>query len=178
MSKSQVSQSQVSQSQVPATEVQELPAFRETMAAVATPVCVVTTIVDDRPHGTTVSAFASLSLRPPMVLVALDGGSQLLGRLDAGRRFGVNILTEGQAGLARSFARKGDDKFAGVAWHTVQDVPRIDGPGGWLLCAVEELVPGGDHVVVLGAVLAAAPAAAAPLTYHERQFGTHRPHLE
>ena len=156
----------------------EVPAYRATMAAVATPVCVVTTMVGDQPHGTTVSAFASLSLRPPMVLVALDGGSQLLGRLDRGRPFGVNILTEAQSALAVGFARKGDDKFTGVAWRAVDGVPRIDGPSGWLLCAVQDLVPGGDHVVVLGAVLDAEPASAPPLTYHERQFGTHQPQLD
>ena len=48
--------------------------FREVMAGVATPVSVVTAISDGRPHGTTVSAFASLSMDPPMVLVALDRG--------------------------------------------------------------------------------------------------------
>ncbi|HEU0102434.1 MAG TPA: flavin reductase family protein [Mycobacteriales bacterium] len=152
--------------------------FRATMATVATPVCVVTTLVDGRPHGTTVSAFASLSLRPPMVLVALDGGSQLLGGLAPGQRFGVNLLTEGQASLAVAFARKGEDRFAGVGWDDVEGVPRIDGPVGWLLCEVTELVPGGDHVVVLAAVLVAEPAPAAPLTYHERAFGTHRSHAE
>ncbi len=47
-------------------------AFRDVMAGVCTPVTVVTALDGDRPHGTTVSAFASLSMAPPMVLVALD----------------------------------------------------------------------------------------------------------
>jgi flavin reductase (DIM6/NTAB) family NADH-FMN oxidoreductase RutF len=149
-------------------------AFTATMAAVATPVCVVTTMQAGRPYGTTVSAFASLSLRPPMVLVALDAGSRLLAQLDLGQGFGVNILTEGQVALATAFARKGDDKFAGVAWEPVEGLPRITGPGGWLHCEVADLVPGGDHVVVLGHVVSAWPSSAAPLTYHERRFGTHR----
>jgi hypothetical protein len=55
-------------------------AFRDLMSAVCAPVTVVTTADEDGPHGTTVSAFASLSLRPPLVTVALDRRSGLLGR--------------------------------------------------------------------------------------------------
>ena len=46
--------------------------FRDTLARVPTPVTVVTSHVDRKPHGTTVSAFSSLSLEPPMILVSLD----------------------------------------------------------------------------------------------------------
>ncbi|MEV0640898.1 flavin reductase [Streptomyces sp. NPDC050619] len=53
-------------------------AFRDAMAAVAAPVAVVTALDGDRPHGCTVSAFASPSLTPPMVLMSLDNRSQLL----------------------------------------------------------------------------------------------------
>ena len=81
--------------------------FRAVMAGVATPVSVVTTLTDGRPHGTTVSAFASLSMDPPMVLVSLDRGSGLLARLAVGGVFGVNVLGRDQAPLALAFARKG-----------------------------------------------------------------------
>ena len=66
--------------------------FREVMAGVATPVTVVTAMSDGPPHGTTVSAFASLSMNPPMVLVSLDRGSELLSLIQESRRFGVNVL--------------------------------------------------------------------------------------
>jgi flavin reductase (DIM6/NTAB) family NADH-FMN oxidoreductase RutF len=91
--------------------------FRAVMAGVPTPVSVVTTLTDGRrPHGTTVSAFASLSMNPPMVLVSLDRGSDLLARLTIGTVFGVNVLGREQAALALDFARKGADKFTGVDW--------------------------------------------------------------
>ena len=93
-------------------------AFRETMAAVCTPVAVMTGLDGELPHGTTVSAFASLSMNPPMVLVALDRASELLALVRRTRRFGLNLLGAGQAGLARRFAAKGGAaKFAGVAWE-------------------------------------------------------------
>jgi flavin reductase (DIM6/NTAB) family NADH-FMN oxidoreductase RutF len=148
-------------------------AFREVMAGVPTPVSVVTTLRDGRPHGTTVSAFASLSMAPPMVLVALDRGSELLARLAIGQPFGVNVLGADQAGLAAAFARKGADKFAGVDWRADGGAPRLLGSPGWLACTVAQLVDGGDHVVVLGDVVRADAAGGPPLTYHARTFGTH-----
>ena len=57
--------------------------FRDLMAGVCAPVTVVTTADQDGPHGATVSSFASLSLRPPLVSVALDRRSGLLARIMA-----------------------------------------------------------------------------------------------
>lgn len=148
-------------------------AFRDVMAGVCTPVSVVTVLSAGRPHGTTVSAFSSLSLDPPMVLVALDRRSELLRRLGPEHPFGVNVLGSSQATLAAAFARKGDDKFAGVQWDESHGAPRLEGCPGWLACTVTRLVDGGDHVVVLGDVRAAAAAGGSPLTYHARAFGTH-----
>jgi flavin reductase (DIM6/NTAB) family NADH-FMN oxidoreductase RutF len=148
-------------------------AFRDVMAEVCTPVAVVTTVSSGRPRGTTVSAFASLSLSPPMVLVSLDQGSDLLGALPEGARFGVNVLGSGQAVLAAAFARKGADKFAGVDWELDIGAPRLAGSPGWLACRVDRLVRGGDHVIVLGEVLRAVADGGPPLTYHSRRFGTH-----
>ena len=148
-------------------------AFRDVMAEVCTPVAVVTTVSGGRPQGTTVSAFASLSLRPPMVLVSLDEGSDLLRALPEGARFGVNVLGSGQAVLAAAFARKGADRFAGVGWEPDTGAPRLAGSPGWLACRVDRLVGGGDHVIVLGEVLRAVSAGGPPLTYHSRRFGTH-----
>src|SRR3954469_19110691 len=91
-----------------ATVPQELQtSFRNVMAGVCTPVSVVTTIADGRPHGTTVSAFASLSMDPPMVQVSLDHGSELLALVRDSGTFGLNVLSSGQSALATMFATKG-----------------------------------------------------------------------
>jgi len=149
--------------------------FREVMAGVCTPVSVITALDGGRPHGTTVSAFASLSMAPPMVLVSLDRGSDLLAVVRATGRFGVNVLSRSQHALASAFARKGADKFDGVPWTLDCGVPRIEGAPGWLACEVTRLVPGGDHVVAMGTVVEAETRPADPLTYHSRTFGTHTP---
>jgi flavin reductase (DIM6/NTAB) family NADH-FMN oxidoreductase RutF len=116
-------------------------AFRDVMAAVCTPVSVVTATVDGRPHGTTVSAFASLSMHPPMVLVSLDRTSELLAVVRSSGAFGLNVLGRDQSGLARVFAGKGGaEKFAGVPWELDSGsrgfpVPaafsRVASPGSW-----------------------------------------------
>jgi flavin reductase (DIM6/NTAB) family NADH-FMN oxidoreductase RutF len=149
-------------------------AFRTAMASVCTPVAVVTAMDDDRPHGTTVSAFASLSMSPPSVLVSLDQGSEVLALLRRTGRFGLNILGHDQAELATGFARKGSDKFAGVPWSLADGVPRLFGSPGWVACGVEQAVEAADHVVVIGTVRSVETLDGAPLTYHARTFGTHR----
>lgn len=66
--------------------------FRQVLGGVPTPVSVVTTMGGGRPHGTTVSAFCSLSLEPPLVPVALDRASDLLALVRRTQRFAVNLL--------------------------------------------------------------------------------------
>ncbi|MVZ99911.1 flavin reductase [Actinomadura sp. LD22] len=147
--------------------------FREVMARVCTPVAVVAAMDGERPHGTTVSAFVSLSMNPPMALVSLDKGSDLLALLRPGRPFAINVLSRRQADLAAGFARKGTSKFEGVGWSRRMGVPRLTGSLGWLGCEVAEQVPGGDHVIVLGSVFEAVSEPGEPLIYHERAFGTY-----
>lgn len=108
-----------------------------------------------------------------MVLVSLDRGSDLLALLRRTGRFGLNVLAGGQSDLALRFADKGVDRFAGVAWSAESGSARLAGVAAWADCTVTGLIDGGDHVIVLGAVVHADASDAAPLTYHARTFGTH-----
>ncbi len=149
-------------------------AFRHAMSAVCSPVSVVTALDGDSPYGTTVSAFNSLSMTPPMVLISLDRGSSLLGVLGSSPAFGLNVLSAEQDDLARRFASKlGPDKFTGVDWSMVAGVPALPGTIGFVACRVAQFVDAGDHILVLGEVEVAEHADVAPLTYHQRTFGTH-----
>ena len=153
-------------------------AFRTAMARVCTPVSVVTTVEDGRPHGTTVSAFVSLSMDPPMVLVSLDNGSDLLAMVRRTGTFGVNVLAADQSAVALRFAGKGPDKFRGADWSGECGAARLDGVAAWLACTVGQIVEGGDHQVLLGNVVAAEATEIEPLTYHARTFGTHLRHVK
>jgi flavin reductase (DIM6/NTAB) family NADH-FMN oxidoreductase RutF len=146
--------------------------FRQALGAVCAPVAVVTSFSDGRPHGTTVSAFCSLSLSPPLVLIALDVRSELLALVRDAGVYAINVLASDQQDLAQKFARKGPDKFDGVGWALEHDVPRLDGAASWVVCRLEDLLPGGDHVIAVGHVVHAEARDAEPLLYRRRGFGT------
>jgi flavin reductase (DIM6/NTAB) family NADH-FMN oxidoreductase RutF/dTDP-glucose pyrophosphorylase len=146
-------------------------AFAETFSQVPGAVSVVSTYAKDgRPHGTTVSAFCSLSVDPPLVMVALDRGSDLLKELQTSMKFGINVLAAGQEDVGLGCARKGEDKFNGVSWEDDDDLPRIHGTAAWLACEVQEFIPGGDHLIVVGLVKRCEAHEEAPLLYHRRTF--------
>ena len=149
--------------------------FRSVMSIVCSQVVIATALVDSRPHGTTVTAFASLSLEPPLISVALDVNSQLLQQVRLGQGIGINMLARGQEQLAIQCAGKGPDKFAAASWSVSGGLPRIDDVAGWLACAVDDEILLGDHVLVVARVLAAevSSPAQAPLVYAGRAFGTH-----
>ena len=144
--------------------------FRETLSRVPSPVTIVTTLVEGRAHATTVSAFTSLSADPPLVLVALDRKSDLLELLHRTERFAVNLLASDQADIGLDCAKKGEDKLAGVSWRTEDDLPRIDDAAAWLACEVEQILPGGDHEIVIGLVTGCETGVDEPLVYHRRRF--------
>ncbi|MDT0330162.1 flavin reductase family protein [Nocardiopsis lambiniae] len=150
--------------------------FRDLMAGVCAPVTIVTAMDGGTPHGTTVSSFGSLSLRPPMVTVALGRGSRLLDRILRTRRFGVNVLGVGGEEVARVFAGRGEDRFRGVAWRAEHGLPRLDRVVGWAVCELDRAVPGGDHVLLMGVVVNADSTGASSLVYGNREFGTHSEH--
>ena len=150
--------------------------FRAAMRHVASPVAVVTTYADERPHGSTVSAFMSLSMEPPMLLVSLDNRSALLTLLTVGSPVGVNILASGQSEVATLFATRGADRFGSVGWSLRDGCPALDDTHAWVATRVSRLVPAGDHTLVLADVIGAAHDTREPLVYHQRVYGTHLPH--
>src|SRR5216117_1267263 len=93
-------------------------AFRRALGHFATCVTVVTTSDGDgRPTGLTASAFTSVSLDPPLVLVCVDHKSQRYPALLERGRFAVNILRRDQQVVSRRFASTRLDKFDGVPFR-------------------------------------------------------------
>ncbi|MFJ5956465.1 flavin reductase family protein [Paenarthrobacter sp. NPDC092416] len=147
--------------------------FRAAMARVATPVSVVTSLCAGTAHGSTVSAFLSLSLAPPMLLVSLDAASNLLSSLSVGSPIGVNVLASDQREFARRFAVKSTDKFAGIQWTLTAGVPRLPGLHIWMAGRVSDIRPAGDHALVLVDIEETSLGQGSPLTYWRGAFGTH-----
>ena len=70
--------------------------FRKVMGHFVTGVTVVTTLEGERPRGITVNALSSVSLDPPLVMVALDRRRYITPIVRSAGRFAVNVLAEGQ----------------------------------------------------------------------------------
>jgi 3-hydroxy-9,10-secoandrosta-1,3,5(10)-triene-9,17-dione monooxygenase reductase component len=88
------------------------------------------------------------------------------------KRFGVNVLAVGQETIARRFAGKlpEHEKFEGVPYSCDDGVPVIEGTHAWLGCDLEQLVPGGDHTIGIGAVEAAEAGGGDPLLYYRGAY--------
>src|SRR4051794_2286042 len=141
--------------------------FRSVMGNFATGVTVVTATAAAGPVGMTANAVASLSLEPLLLLVAFDNTARTLQVVRETKRFGVNVLAAGQDDLARLFASKApeDAKFAGVQHEVHDGIPVISGALAWVGCRLEQLVPGGDHTIGIGAVEAAEAGHGEPLLW-------------
>ncbi|MEX0692828.1 MAG: flavin reductase family protein [Rhodospirillales bacterium] len=129
--------------------------FRQTLARFASGVTVISTYTDaDRPIGVTVSAFTSVSLTPPLVLICLDNATSNLHAYASAKAFGINILSVGQADVSSAFAFPGPmPPFERIKYRKgVLGMPMLDGTPASLECRVEAVYPGGDHAIIVGAV--------------------------
>jgi flavin reductase (DIM6/NTAB) family NADH-FMN oxidoreductase RutF len=141
--------------------------FRRALAHFATGVTVITTCdADARPSGLTVSAFASVSLDPPLVLACVDHKSQTYPALLERGRFAVNILRADQEAISRRFASTRLDKFESIPFClSPLGLPLIEGAVAHLECLTVSTYDGGDHTIFLGRVERASVAGGEPLLY-------------
>ncbi|HEY7567837.1 MAG TPA: flavin reductase family protein [Gemmatimonadaceae bacterium] len=124
-----------------------------------------------RPVGLTVNAVASVSLRPPILLVCIHQRARMRSLLRVGMPLVVNVLSSGQADLARRFASSTEDRFAGVA-HQVRRSGHvmITGAVAHVLCSVREIVEVGDHSVVFADVTGGDAHDGSPLVFCEQGY--------
>ena len=147
--------------------------LREAIARFATGVTVITTVpADDHLHGMTANAFAPVSLNPPLVLLGIAQKSNTHVHIQNGGRFGVNILAQGQAEIARYFAR--DDKTQDkpeTPWRLKEGgSPRMEEALVFLECSVVASHSYGDHTIFIAEVEEASVQAGHPLLFYEGQL--------
>lgn len=139
----------------------------------ASGVTVVTSRSGDVVHGMTVSAFASVSLDPPMVLVCADKASITHGLIAEAGVFAVHVLARDQEKLSNLFASKKDEhrRFEGLDWTTaVTGAPILSGAVAVLDCRVVAAHDAGDHVIYVGDVAEARADGGEPLIYHQGAY--------
>jgi flavin reductase (DIM6/NTAB) family NADH-FMN oxidoreductase RutF len=140
--------------------------FRQLMGHFASGVTVVTTAHDGHLSGLTVSSFTSLSLEPPLVLVCIDKAAASHEAIAAAGKFAVNILSEGQEYLSRRFATRDSEKFlAGTYTLSSSGLPLLNGALAHIECTIHASLPGGDHTIYIGEVVAGDVGLARPLVY-------------
>lgn len=128
----------------------------------------VVTVADaeGQPRGLAVNAFSSVSLDPPLVLVAINATSSTYPWLFSAEHIAVNIIAETQLAVVRAFAKSGGDKFAGLDWHPgVTGAPVLDGSTGHFELAVKYKIPAYTHTIFLGEVIAAETADTPAMVY-------------
>ncbi len=150
--------------------------FRAALGCFASGVTVVTARTpQDDVHGMTASAFCSLSLQPPQVLVCVDRGSRTHPILSGDDKFGVSILAEEQQHLAEFFAGVEKDRAsaerAGARFaFTAAGMPLLEGALAALECRVVSKHDSGDHTIFIGEVQSVRVGDGLPLLHYRGQY--------
>ena len=146
--------------------------FRRALSRFASGVTVVT-LKDKsgKPHGITVSAFSSVSLNPPLVLVCINNEAGSHYAFHEGRRFVVNILSEEQKEHSVQFASQIPDKFINVHHHEgLEGIPVLKDALVNLECRLVEHFVAGDHTIFIGEIEQAHVNEGKPLVYYRGEY--------
>jgi flavin reductase (DIM6/NTAB) family NADH-FMN oxidoreductase RutF len=137
--------------------------FRGLMSHWPTGVTVITSWDGDNPVGCTVNAMMSVSLNPPLLMVALGAGSKTLRAIRGTGVLGLNVLSADQRDLCQRFACGSQhERFHHVRFGDQHDVPLLAGTAAAAVCVVRDTSPCGDHVLIL----------AEPVWHTEREDGS------
>jgi 3-hydroxy-9,10-secoandrosta-1,3,5(10)-triene-9,17-dione monooxygenase reductase component len=128
--------------------------YRQVLGHFPTGVTVITAAGADGPAGLCVGSFASVSLDPPLVAFFAGDNSTSWPKIRAAGHYCVNILSDDQEDVARVFAGKGEDKFAGIGWRpsVATGAPVINDVLAWIDCRIGAVHEAGDHWIVVGRV--------------------------
>jgi flavin reductase (DIM6/NTAB) family NADH-FMN oxidoreductase RutF len=128
---------------------------RRIFGRLATGVTVVSTLAGNESWGMTANSVTSLSLDPPLVLVAVVRNSATDGYLKASRVFAMSILAADQEDLSIRFSGPGPRDLSDLNVKTaVTGCPVLVDAMGWVDCRVVDILSGGDHEIFLGEIVA------------------------
>jgi flavin reductase (DIM6/NTAB) family NADH-FMN oxidoreductase RutF len=146
---------------------------RRIMGQFATGVTVITTRRDGEVCGMTANAVASLSLEPPLVLVAVDKRAQMHVHLSEARTFAMNILSDKQEALSQRFAARGPKETSDLELTTaLTGAPILADSLAWVDCNLVEILPGGDHDIFIGEIVAGEVREGRPLLFYGGKYAS------
>ncbi len=152
---------------------QQVMKFKEVLGNYPTGVTVVTMMTDEgMPIGLTVNSFASVSINPLLILWSIDRRVSTFEQFTHSEKFAVHILASDQSELCFLFAARGADRFANCEWKTSEHgLPILSNVAATLQCKTYKTVDAGDHMILIGEVIAIDGENLAPLLYHKRNTG-------
>ena len=150
--------------------------YRLVLGHLPTGVTVVTANGPEGPVGMSANSVTSVSLEPPLILFCPAKSSTTWPAIRDSGRFAVNIFAAHHEDMSRRFSARGVDRFAGVAWHARASGPALDDAVAWIECTIDAVHPGGDHLIVVGAVdaLDVREADVEPLVFFRGSYGSFR----
>ena len=143
-------------------------AFRSLLGRFASGITVVTTVDETgRDVGMTVSAFSSVSLDPPLVVICVARDASVFSELTAAHYVVVNILAAEQESLSRRFAGPVSDRFDGLGYSRAKTgAPILDDVLAWCECRVVHRHEAGDHLLLVAEAERGAVRNHKPLLYY------------
>ncbi|MCC7448457.1 MAG: flavin reductase family protein [Anaerolineae bacterium] len=146
---------------------------RRIMGHFATGITVVTTCYQEGTQvwAMTANSFTSLSLDPPLILITIDKRNMMGDCIKRGGCFAVNILGLDQEAVSRRFATRGPKDFEGLDITIAETgAPIIGGTLAYLDCRLYEVLPGGDHDIFIGEVMAGEARDGRPLIFYNGRY--------
>lgn len=147
--------------------------WRTAMGYFPSGVTIVTTWEGATPVGSTINAFCSVSLDPPLLLICIAGANPIHGPLQQARIFGVNMLPEHGGPIAYRFSHEPlTDRFRDYPYRAVDgEAPQLEAAPVFIDCIVEDIHRAGDHLIAVGRGRRIEHTSAAmPLLYHKGQY--------
>jgi len=148
-------------------------AFRRSMRALTSAVCIISTASEGRNFGMTATSVTSVSMTPPSLLACINKMASLHDPLIRSTRFYVNLLHAYQSDLARAFSgKRPGGRFAIGKWNfDVDCLPCLVGAQANVLCDVDQFHHYGSHTIVIGRVRAVmACDSINPLLYQDGKY--------
>ena len=144
---------------------------RRIMGKFATGVTVVSTVVGDTSWGMTANAVTSLSLDPPLVLVAIAKNTQSHKLFSQSGFFAMSILAAHQEDISNRFAAPGPKDFSDLKVTTAETgAPILAEALGYVDCRLVEILSGGDHDIFLGEIVAGGASDGPPLIFYGGKY--------
>ncbi len=158
--------------------------FRKALGCFATGITVITLDSQGEVHGMTANAFTSVSLDPMLVLVCVDQRARTHSHLHAKKRFGVNVLAQGQRAISEYYARAErapdwEAQETGASFErTRHGTPVLRGALAYLECRLHTAQDAGDHTIFIAEVEEVVVREGAPLLYFEGRYRGIGPAIE